>query len=287
MPYLYLIVAVLCSASGCILCAFYNRKNKDENDATTLYTVLLLVSNFLCWLILFLFDGAFSWAVLPYAALFALGYVVTNFVFIQALKVGSVALTSLILQLSLIGTTVWGFCFWGAKFTLLVGLAIALVVVALSLCLYTGKQEKQTFSAKWLLLVFIIFVGNACCLIVQKTQQLHFDGEYGNCMMFLATGLSAATACILYATKKKVNAKLILKRSWYFPVLAGSLNAVLNLFVILLATSTLSPNLIYPVLSIGGLMLTILVSAFIFKEKLRWWQWIGIAVGLVAILLLS
>jgi multidrug transporter EmrE-like cation transporter len=106
-------------------------------------------------------------------------------------------------------------------------------------------------------------------------------------MMFLATGLSAATACILYATKKKVNAKLILKRSWYFPVLAGSLNAVLNLFVILLATSTLSPNLIYPVLSIGGLMLTILVSAFIFKEKLRWWQWIGIAVGIVAILLLS
>ena len=287
MPYLYLVIAVLCSASGCILCAFYNRKNQDEQDASIFYTILLLISNFACWLTLFLVDGGFSWAVLPYALLFAAGYIVCNFVFIKALKIGSVALTSLILQLSLIGTTVWGFCFWDTKFTLVVGIALALVVAALGLCLYPGKSEKQPFNVTWLVLVLIIFLSNACCLIVQKTQQIKFDGEYGNCMMMLATGISALTAVGIFLKEDKIKAKRVLKGSWYFPVLAGGLNAVLNLFVILLATTPLSPSLIYPVLSIGGLMITILVSAFIFKEKMRWWQWIGIAVGIVAIGLLS
>ena len=287
MPYLYLITAVLCNASGSLLCAFYNRKNKEETDANAFYTWWVLISNFVCWTLLFLFDGGFSWAVWPYALLFALGYIITNYVFIQALKIGSVALTSLILQLSLIGVTMWGFCFWDTDFTLKIGIGLALVVVALSLCLYAGKQEQQPITAKWLVLVAIVFVCNACCVIVQKTQQMHFDGMYGNCMMMLATGMSAITALVIYVKGKHKNTKILMKRSGYFPILAGGLNALLNLFVILLATTTLSPSLIYPVLSIGGLMITILVSACIFKEKMQWWQWIGIAVGIVAITLLS
>ena len=44
---------------------------------------------------------------------------------------------------------------------------------------------------------------------------------------------------------------------------------------------------VYPVLSIGSLMVTTFFSVFIFKEKMRWWQWIGVVVGATAVGLLS
>jgi drug/metabolite transporter (DMT)-like permease len=28
-------------------------------------------------------------------------------------------------------------------------------------------------------------------------------------------------------------------------------------------------------------------SAFVFKEKMRWWQWVGVAVGAAAVAILS
>ena len=86
---------------------------------------------------------------------------------------------------------------------------------------------------------------------------------------------------------ERSDSKMILKKSWFFPVLAGGLNGILNLLVILLATSTLSPSLIYPVIGVGSLGVTTIFSTVIFKEKMHWWQWVGVAVGAIAVVLLS
>jgi drug/metabolite transporter (DMT)-like permease len=62
---------------------------------------------------------------------------------------------------------------------------------------------------------------------------------------------------------------------------------LLNYFVILLAATSLSPSLIYPVIGVGSLAVVIMFSLFAFKEKLKWWQWLGLGIGAVATLLLS
>ena len=77
------------------------------------------------------------------------------------------------------------------------------------------------------------------------------------------------------------------KRTTPFPLIAGLSNVGLNLFVILLAGTNISTNLIYPVIGVGGLAVTLLFSQFVFKEKLRPAQWIGIVVGTIATVLLS
>ena len=71
------------------------------------------------------------------------------------------------------------------------------------------------------------------------------------------------------------------------PMLAGLSNAMLNLFVIFMATSPLSPSLIYPVIAVGSLIVITLVSLFVFKDKMKWWQWCGVALGAVATGILS
>jgi hypothetical protein len=54
-----------------------------------------------------------------------------------------------------------------------------------------------------------------------------------------------------------------------YPVLAGISSALLNLFIIRLALSSLSPAVIYPVIAVGGMIVTILFSVTICREKLN------------------
>ena len=197
-------------------------------------------------------------------------------------------LSSLFGKLSLILVAIWGFFFWQEPFTLLAGAGLLFSVIALWLCLYGGKAEsKSKLRLKWIGYVLLYSLGNAGCSIVQRNQQIHFDGQYGNFLMLIASGTSLCACLVLYLFSDKSHSCEIARSSWYFPVLSGILNALLNLFVILLATSPLSPSLIYPLLAVGSLLIITLTSFFGFKEKMRWWQWCGVLLGAVAIAILS
>ena len=288
MPYFYLITSIFCIASANILGTLFNRRNENRAGLSPIYNFYLLCSVFLCWLMMFLRDGTFDWGVLPYALLFALCYTVCNIGLINALKLGSVMLTSLFGQFSLILVSVWGFFFWGAPFTITVGIGLLLTAVALWLCLYSGKSgEKTGFHFKWLLYVLLYVGGNAGCSIVQRTQQMQFEGKYGNFLMMIASAISALVCLVLFLRADRRDVGIITRTSWYLPVLAGALNALLNLFVILMAGTALSPSLIYPVLAIGSLIVITVFSLLVFKEKMRWWQWLGVALGIAATGILS
>ena len=53
------------------------------------------------------------------------------------------------------------------------------------------------------------------------------------------------------------------------------------------ASTDLSPSLIYPVIGVGGLSIVTVFSLLVFKEKMTVRQWLGVAVGAVAVVLLS
>lgn len=285
MPYLYLVLSVFFNAASSVFGTYFNRRAEGKKDPTPYYNFILLSAVSIGWFLLYMTDFSFNASVLPFALLFALFYSTCNIAMIRALQCGPVALTSLIIGLSLILTTIWGIIFWNAKFGILVIIGLILVALSLFLCIYT--KEKATISKKWLIYVFISFITNAGCAITQRTQQITFDGQHGNMLMSFATIISLLICFILYLRSDRTDSKVISKKAGIFPVVAGLSNVGLNLFVIILATSTISTNLIYPVIGVGGLAVTLLFSQFAFKEKLRPAQWLGILVGAVATVLLS
>lgn len=287
MPYIYLIVSVFMNASSSVFGKIFNKKNDDKKDSTIFYNFLLMISVFIGWGILYLTDITFDVSVLWYSVLFALCYVSCNLGIINALKYGPAMLTSLFISLSLILTTLWGFFFWDAKVTVFVIIGLILVICAIVLCLYTKEKDEKSFSWKWLFYVVLACLGNAGCSIVQRTQQIKFNGQHGNMLMLFAIGICALAYLIIYLTSDKADTPIMLKTSWWEPVCAGICNLVLNVFVMLMALTELSPSLIYPVIGVGGLAVVTIFSLLVFKEKMRWWQWIGVAVGAVAVLLLS
>ena len=287
MPYLYLVIVVFMNASSSVFGKFFNKKNQLKIDSTVFYNFLLLLSVFICWGVIYVYDFSFDINVLGYSLLFAFCYTVCKIGIISSLKYGPSTLTSLFTGLSLLATTIWGFIFWETKLTTLVVIGLFLVVCAITLCLYTRQKDKKSFSWKWLIYVLLAFFGNAGCTIVQRTQQMHFNGQHGNMLMFFATGFSALTYLFIYLRSERKDSLVMLKTSWWVPICAGICNVILNVFVIILALTNLSPSLIYPVIGIGGLAIVTIFSIFIFKEKMHWWQWLGVGIGAIATVLLS
>ena len=287
MDYFYLVASVFLASSTSITNSLYNRKNKDKKGISAFFNLILIISVFCSWLVLFLIDGTADVSVLPYSVMFAVSYTLATVGLINALKTGSVMLSSLFSQLSLIVASIWGFFFWNEQFTWLSGIGLVLTVIAICLCLINGKEEKKKLSLKWIFYVVMAFVGNAGCSIVQRTQQIDCGGKHGNFFMLIAIGSSIAVFVVLYIRSDKSDSAELARTSWYFPVAAGVLNAALNLFVIIMATSSLSASLIYPTIAVGSLAVVTIFSLFVMKEKMRWWQWVGVALGAIATGILS
>ena len=290
MPYFLLITATLFLSFSAIGAGLYNRKNAQKKSSSQIYNLIQMAAVFVLWLIKFLSNPEINVAVLPYSVLFAIGYIAAIVSSVYAYKEGSLILSSLIMQLSMITTSIWGFFFWNSPITPTIVIGLLLVVLALWLCLYTGKREgkdKKRINARWLLFISIYFIGNSLGSITQRTQQLDFNSAYGDFLMVVATAIGLVAVTIRFLISDRTNAVSIIKGSWYLPFLAGAFNFFINLIIITLATSTLSPTLVYPFIAVGSLAMNTIFSLFIFKEKMNWWQWLGVGIGTLSIVLLS
>ncbi len=286
MPYFYLISSVFLIASGSIFGSLYNRKNEGRN-AVTFYNLIIAISSLTLWGIVSLFSFKFHAKTLWYSLGFAISYMLTNLSMILALKHGPLSLTSLFFQLSLIGATIWGLIFWNEEVNILVILGLIFSVVSIVFCLYQKRSsEEGRLNFKWVIFATLLFFANVSCTVIQKTQIRTYGEEYGNMLMLFAMLFASVFSLIHFLVSSKKDIKIIIKQSISFPILAGICNGLLNLFVILMATR-LPSSVVYPVVSIGGLCVSIFASVFFFKEKLKRTQWIGVAFGLISVLLLT
>ena len=291
MPYFYLISTVFLFSFTSVFGKIFTRANGKYRGAEAFYNLFLILSVFGGWCVLFATKPSFDVTALIYSAIFGLSFVVTNVGLINALKHGPATLTALFLNLSLIVTTVWGFFFWSAPVTAPVIIGLVLVLIALPLCLFSGGKSEKSISLKWLIYALLVLIGNSGCTIAQRTYQMVSGGEHGNMMMMCAIGIAVLFYLILFLRSDRSDTKILIKNAWWIPVLVGISNVVQNLFVMLMSlppvSDVLSSSLIYPVIAVGGLAIVSVFSIFLFKEKMRWWQWVGVAVGAVSVVLLS
>jgi uncharacterized membrane protein len=117
-------------------------------------------------------------------------------------------------------------------------------------------------------------------------QKFAFNGQYSPFLMMSAIGICVIASAIIFFFGDKSSAKALLKKAWYFPVVEGLCNAVMNLITLVLL-GVIATNILYPVRGVTTLILVTMFSALIFKEKMKWWQWIGVVIGITAVGILS
>ena len=287
MSYLFLIGAVCASAQLSIMAAVYNKRNTAP-ETKNVYNLLYMIASFLSWAILYIFDFSFEPTVLIYSVGYAVLYNLAVNGLVKALSCGSVSLTSFLKQLSIAAVSIWGFIFWGSKFTTFILIAFALIILSLFLCLGGKNGEKgEKISLKWFFYVSLLFLSNAGCSIVQKQEQIDFLGEHGTQLMCFGTFFSMIISLAVIFKNGTPNFNVCKKGSFKFPLFAGMSSALLNLFIILMAQTTLSPSLIYPSIAVGGMLLSIVFSVLVYKERLSFRQILGLLLGIVALIFLN
>ncbi len=286
MQYIYLLLAMCSSASLSIMSTLFGKLNKVKN-ISGLYSLILTATAFVMWGIICLFEGEFNVSVIKYSILFGMFYTIAMIGMFKAYQTGSVSLTAFVKQLSLIGVAFWGLIFWNNPLGLNVIIGLVLIVIALYLCFRPDNKEVRSVEVAWFFYAMMLLVGNAGCSIVQKYQQLDFDGSFKSLFMLWGAAVAFISSAVLYFSGNRCSFKDINKKTVICPVVGGISSAALNLLILLLIASPLSESVIFPGIAVGGLLLTTIFSVIAYKEKMSAMQWSGLVIGVVALVLLN
>ena len=217
--------------------------------------------------------------------IFGLGFIGATTALNISIESGSMSLTNLIMNFSVVMPTIWSVCFLGERFQLMTGIGFVLLV--LSLWMFNYKNETLEVNRKWLIWVTVLFITNGGCAVLMKMHQVWYPGQYRNEYMFI--GFAVTTVFNFFyvlLNKNKKKKKNAIKQSVLFAVPEGIGNALTNLIVMILAV--LIPSTIeYPVVSAGSIVCAFIWAVFIYREKMTKLQTVGFLVAVASIIVLN
>ena len=256
---------------------------KIGNKGSFVFSAGLVLSAALFFLFSSGFKLDFKAEVIPYSLAFAASYGTAVLMGFLAINVGSLSLTSLINSYSLIIPTFWGLFFMGEGASLFFWIGLGILFVSLFLMNFGRAGTKITL--KWVVFVFLSFLGNGICSAVLTAQQKAFGGLYKNEMMIMALLTVAIVLVGVAAFRERGEVKESL-RGAHFMIACGVANGVCNLLVMILSVK-MPASIMYPVISAGGIIITGIVSLLIYREKLSVNQCIALLLGTVSVVLMN
>ncbi len=226
----------------------------------------------------------FEIGILPYAFGFAVTYTMATVFSVKAISCGPLSLTALFSSYSLMLPAFYGLIF--LREPIGVGFVPGIILLMISLILINKKSDDNKISFKWVIYVFLVFAGNGLCSVFQKIQQVKYDGAYKSEFMIAALGMVTIAMLVFALIDERKEVCTFFKGGWYWAVLCGLMNGIVNLFVMILS-GRMSVSLMFPLISAGGIIVTYFVSRIVYKEKLTKAQLIGFLIGIVTVVCLN
>jgi drug/metabolite transporter (DMT)-like permease len=199
---------------------------------------------------------------------------------------GPLALSSLLISYSLILPALYGIVFLNEPMTTPMIIAIILLLISATLTNLEGKQEKKRITPKWMIFVLLSFLGNGSCSIIQKMEQIRFNGGYKNEFMIIALLLVVVFIFGAALITERGNLRKNAPAAIICSAAAGLTNGGVNLLVMVL-TGLMATSIMFPAISAGGIIVTFLIALLIYKEKLSVYQYLGALFGIAAIILFN
>lgn len=283
---IFLILTILQSTAIFVVMKLFNRFRIDNWQAITVNYIVATVFGFV------IYKGEISpeiilqeeWFV--YALILGLTFISTFFVFaLSSQKVG-VALTSVASKMSVIIPVIAGLILLGEKVNVWSSLGVGLALIAFYLTL--GQGANSSFPKKYLFLPLLLFLGNGINDTLMKYAEFHFVSDSNNLILFLSVIFSSSLLLgIIISIVKyfRLKYRIQLKN-----ILAGIILGLLNFgstFYILKCMGLYDSSVVFPVTNAGIVSLSALIGFYFFREKLSKKNWAGIALAILAIVLIA
>lgn len=203
----------------------------------------------------------------------------------KALHLGPMSLTSLICSFAVIIPILYGIMFYDESVTAYKITGICFLVLAIILININASKSKAKVNFKWAAFVFLTFITNGLCSVIQKKHQSIYPGEYAEDFMVFAMLLCAAVY-VFISLKKFPIKKLWASKGKVYGVLSGVSNALAN-YLTLCLVGMENASVLFPIISAGTIFTTVLCGITIFKERLKINQIIAVLCGIFAIIFLK
>lgn len=222
-----------------------------------------------------------------------------------ALERGPMAYTSVIISFSTLVTALSGALFFNE--TLAFSHVVGILLTLLSFVLAVKSEKGESVKRGWLALCVAAFLATGGIGIMQKIHQGSQHKSEINAFLIIAFIISSLVCMPFTLVTRRKNAADLkarsgggchndfsnqTKNSRYEILILGlitvacgvcvALNNKLNLYL----SGVMDSAVFFPVVNGGGLVLSTLAATVLFKERLSRRQWLGVATGIISVILL-
>lgn len=200
-----------------------------------------------------------------------------------------VTVTSLSSKLSVVLPILAGVVFLHEKLNLVASVGIVLALVALVLVVggRNNKTDGRDVSRKvsMILPIFIFFGTGTGDILMKITEQQNTVGNLGFMIAFIYfVALVFGIIIVVWDLVKG-------KSKWQWKNAAGGIGlGVINYFstyCVYYAMRCFDNVVLFPIYNIGVVSLTALTGWLLFKEKLTWKNYLGLAIAIIAVILIA
>lgn len=285
---IYLILAIILSTAVFVVMRLIGRFNLDNHQALTWnYATSACIGT--------LMSASNGTLVMPttqpwFILTLVLGFwfILTYLLIIESSQCSGVTVTSLSSKLSVVIPTLFGIFFLKEGLGLTAGIGIVLALVALFLVV-GGKEKSETTTDKTtyilLLPVFIFLSTGIGDILMKTTEQANTSSDMIPMIAFVYF-ISFLFGAILVAYDLLTH-----KSKWQWKsALGGLVLGTVNFFstcCIYQAMRVFDNVVMFPVYNIGVVCLSALSGWLLFKEKLTWKNYLGLAIAIIAVILIT
>lgn len=212
-------------------------------------------------------------------------FIFTYLLMTASTQSSGVTVTSLSSKLSVVLPTLAGVLLFHETLGWQVAIGIILALVALFLVVGGGKPSDDTQRAGWLLPILIFFGTGTGDILMKLNEQRNASDDMSYMIAFIY--LIAMLFGIFLVAYDLIRGK----SKWQNKSIVGGIAlGVINFFstyCIFHAMRCFDNVMLFPIYNIGVVSLTALVGWLLFKEKLTWKNYLGLAIAIIAVVLIT
>lgn len=282
---LYLVLAIVFSTGVFVAMRLFERFKLDNHQALMWNYVFAAGTGFLMCK---QFDTPAQLVNEPWFGLSILTgfwFIFTYLLMTASTQRSGVTVTSLSSKLSVVLPTLAGVVLFSEKLNFVATMGIVLALVALVLVVGGKNATNKNIKINWLLPVLIFFGTGTGDILMKLTEQQNSSDDMGFMIAFIYF------IAMLFGFLVVAFDLIRSKSKWQWKNAIGGITlGVINFFstfCVYNAMRCFDNVVLFPVYNIGVVCLTALTGWFLFKEKLTWKNYMGLAIAILAVILIT
>ncbi len=282
---LYLVLAIVFSTGVFVAMRLFERFKLDNHQALMWNYVFAAGTGFLMCK---QFDTPTQLVNEPWFGLSILTgfwFIFTYLLMTASTQRSGVTVTSLSSKLSVVLPTLAGVVLFSEKLNFVATMGIVLALVALVLVVGGKNATNKDIKINWLLPVLIFFGTGTGDILMKLTEQQNSSDDMGFMIAFIYF------IAMLFGFLVVAFDLIRSKSKWQWKNAIGGITlGVINFFstfCVYNAMRCFDNVVLFPIYNIGVVCLTALSGWLLFKEKLTWKNYLGLAIAIIAVILIT